>query len=141
MSPLTSWPLLSDRQLTKNLKVQFKSESKDEIFVAEYYANLILENIINNAIKYSEPQTELAISLSHEKDKIVCIVQDQGIGIRPDELENIFQPFYRSDALEHKQIAGNGLGLPIAKKASDAIGAVISIESKVAEGTKITIVF
>lgn len=125
----------------KNLSVDFKNESITEALVPEYYSNLILDNIVGNAIKYSAESTKITIEVLTIDSKIVCKIQDQGIGIKEEDLKNLFNHFFRSDALNHKTIAGNGLGLSIAKKAVDAINAKIEVESEFGIGTTFTITF
>ena len=125
----------------KNLKVNFEVKAETETLVPQYYASLILENIIINAIKYSLEGKTLLIEISEEGKYTLCKISDQGIGIKQEDLSSLFNPFFRSDALEHKQITGAGLGLSIAKKAVDAIGAHITVESKINKGTTFTIAF
>lgn len=125
----------------KNLKVNFEVKAETETLVPQYYASLILENIIINAIKYSLEGKTLSIEISEEGKYTLCKISDQGIGIKQEDLSSLFNPFFRSDALEHKQITGAGLGLSIAKKAVDAIGAQITVESKINKGTTFTIAF
>lgn len=125
----------------KELSISFKNEIKEDTLVPHYFANLILENIIENALKYSKDSTVIYISLTQSDSKILCKVQDEGIGIKKEDLNNLFNNFYRSDALNHKTISGNGLGLSIAKKAADAINAKIHLESEFEIGTTFTITF
>ncbi len=125
----------------KNLRILQNDKTENAAMVPDYYANIILENIVTNALKYSNPNAEIKIDVVQTGNKISCVIQDFGIGIRPEEIEHIFQPFYRSDALDHKQITGNGLGLSIAKKAAEAISASLYLESELHKGTKITLVF
>jgi nitrogen-specific signal transduction histidine kinase len=100
-----------------------------------------LRNIVENAIKYSPENKEIAIVVScNAPKKLVTIkISDQGYGIALDELETIFQPFYRSS--QHKSsISGTGLGLPIAKRIVEAHGGTISVSSVVDEGSTFNIV-
>jgi len=146
---LVSLPLLIDEALLrhkkaisdKNLSITFKNEVAEETLVSQYYTNLILDNLIDNAIKYSKEGTTVHITILQSGSKIVCKVQDQGMGIRKEDLDNIFHHFFRSDALDHKNIPGNGLGLSIAKKAADAINAKIEVDSDFGSGTTFTIQF
>ncbi|MBL6448735.1 HAMP domain-containing protein [Fulvivirga sp. 29W222] len=124
----------------KGVKIKVNSQVKD-IAVHRYYANLILDNVINNAIKYSDHGKEIHISVEKVGNNIVCQVQDYGIGIKKEDMPHLFNPFFRSDALDHKQIAGTGLGLSIAYKAAEAIKATISVESELKKGTKVIIKF
>ena len=73
-------------------------------------------------------------------DKLICEVIDFGIGIKQEDLELIFNPFYRSEALAHKSISGNGLGLSIAKKAADAVHASLYVNSELNKGSVFTII-
>lgn len=130
------------REITnKELKVNVELDDAEESTVHRYYANLILDNIIENAIKYSKDLGTIHISLKRKENHAICIIEDDGIGIRKEELDKLYNNFYRSDALEHKHILGNGLGLSIVKKSAEAIGAQIKIESELKKGTSCTIVF
>lgn len=109
--------------------------------VPQYYSRIIIENILDNAIKYSKPGTEIEISVHARGQHIVLTVQDDGIGIKKEDLSMIYDSFMRSDALGHKHISGNGLGLSIVKKCVDAIGADIEVESELGKGTTVTVTF
>jgi signal transduction histidine kinase len=63
------------------------------------------------------------------------------MGIAEEDLNNIFSPFFRSDAMNHKHVVGNGLGLSIAKKAALTINAEIFAESEYGQGTTFTVKF
>lgn len=127
--------------LIKKLSIAFKNETVNDISVPQYFSNLILENIIGNAIKYTKDATKIHISITQLDSKIICKIQDEGLGIRKEDLNRLFNHFFRSDALNHKNISGNGLGLSIAKKAADAINAQIEVESKFGKGSTFTITF
>ena len=109
--------------------------------VALFYSNLIIDNIISNAIKYSKKGSTLKISIDDSGEKILCRIQDQGIGIRKEDIDKIYNNFFRSEALTHKSIPGNGLGLSIAKKAANAIHATISVSSILGKGSTFSIQF
>ena len=125
----------------KKLTVDLELDDAQESSVHQYYANLILDNIIENAIKYSQFKGAIQILLKRKETGVVCIIKDEGIGIRAEDLDKLFDNFYRSDALEHKHIVGNGLGLSIVKKSADAIKAKITINSELHKGTQFTIAF
>lgn len=125
----------------KKLAIDFHKGAALESMVPQYYSNLMLDNIIGNAIKYSKDATTIHIDIILLGSKIVCKVRDEGIGIKKEDLNNLFNHFFRSDALNHKSISGNGLGLSIAKKAADAINAEIHVESEFGLGTTFTIKF
>ncbi|MGA9325257.1 MAG: HAMP domain-containing sensor histidine kinase [Salegentibacter sp.] len=125
----------------KKLKVAFRNEQKGETTVPQYYSGLILDNLISNAIKYSEQESDIQIRLFNEGTEGVVEISDEGIGIKKEDLEKIFSPFYRSEALGHKEIKGNGLGLSIARKAATSIGAEIDLKSEPAKGTTAKVIF
>lgn len=126
---------------SKGLSVEFKNAFTNNVLVPKYYANLILDNIINNAIKYSKNKTTIHINLYDSETGSVCEITDEGIGIKTEDMPNIFNHFFRSDALKHKEITGNGLGLSIAQKSADSINASISIKSSVGKGSTFFITF
>lgn len=126
----------------KGLKVSIKNPEQIEASLPEYYANLVFVNIINNSIKYSKNKGEIAISFSSTADKSVQIqISDQGIGIKPEDIDQVFTPFFRSDALNHKEVKGDGLGLSIAQKAAESLGATIDVTSSFGKGTTFTVTF
>ncbi|WP_418637915.1 sensor histidine kinase [Winogradskyella sp.] len=125
----------------KKLSISFKNDIENETLVPQYFSNLIFENIVSNAIKYAKDATTIHISIEELGSGIVCKVQDEGIGIKKEDLNNLFNNFFRSDALNHKNISGNGLGLSIAKKSADAINAKIQVESEFGVGTTFTVNF
>lgn len=120
---------------TKGIKVSLNSEQAENSMVPKYYSYLILDNIINNAIKYAPEQSKIKIDIRSEEGSTICRISDNGLGIKEEDLQHLFNPFFRSEALNHKHIAGVGLGLSIAKKAAEAIEAKISVTSKPNEGT------
>ncbi len=98
----------------------------------------VLQNLVQNAIKYSNGKKSLTI-LSHtstlNKDAIEIVIRDQGIGIEQTEQDSIFEPFYRTQTTRKTQIRGNGLGLSIAKQIVDAHGGKIRVMSSPGKGS------
>lgn len=144
-----SLPIITDEILSrhkkeisaKNLTLDLHMEITKDSLIQKYYANLVLDNIISNAIKYSKQNSKLHITVFDAEKGIICEIKDEGIGIHKDDIDKLFNPFFRSDALNHRDIFGNGLGLSIAKKAADAINAKLFVESELGVGTAITIAF
>lgn len=77
--------------------------------------NLVLSNLLENAIKYSPQQDQVHLALRREDDQLVFEVRDSGIGILPEEVNEIFKPFYRSPRVM-SETHGSGLGLEIVKR-------------------------
>ncbi|MDR6301500.1 sensor histidine kinase [Mesonia maritima] len=125
----------------KELSIKFTPPVKITKLVPSHYTDLILENILSNAIKYSNPQGKILINLTEKNQQLICTITDEGIGIAKEDVTKIFDPFFRSEALNHKHISGSGLGLSIAKKAAEIIDAKINLESNHPSGSTFTIEF
>jgi PAS domain S-box-containing protein len=96
-----------------------------------------LENILSNAFKYSYDQdVEMVLNFGH--DRVTIAITDYGIGIPPNEMANLFQPFYR--AANTTEIEGTGLGLSIAKEYIDKHGGQIFLNSKLNKGTTVSVI-
>jgi two-component system sensor histidine kinase CiaH len=94
---------------------------------------------LDNAIKYSPQGSEILVSGGHTPSKTVIAIQDHGVGISKDNLEHIFERFYRADASRSKATTGFGLGLSIAKLIADAHNGDVTLTSQPNKGTTATI--
>jgi sigma-B regulation protein RsbU (phosphoserine phosphatase) len=95
----------------------------------------VLDNLIDNAIKYSGEDTEVVVSARQVDHEVLVSVVDQGIGIPAEELPKVFDRMYRTRRRRVTKIAGAGLGLPICKRLIEAHGSKIWIESEEGKGT------
>jgi len=95
----------------------------------------IFVNLISNAIKYTHKGGNVSVSLNKEGKGVRLMVEDSGIGIPPEDIDRIFEKFYRIKTEQTRSIAGSGLGLSIVKGVVDAHGGVIHVESEVGNGT------
>ena len=100
----------------------------------------ILHNILSNAIKYSIDPGTITVKLYNNED-IVIQIQDTGIGIPDQDIDRIFERFYRVDKARSRKMGGTGLGLSIAKELVELHGGKIKISSKVGKGTTVTLYF
>jgi CheY-like chemotaxis protein len=99
----------------------------------------VLLNVLSNAIKYN--RTGGSVDLSFEvvdRARVRTVIADTGIGIEPDRLVGLFEPFERLGA-EHSDVEGTGLGLALAKRLTEAMGGSISVDSRPGEGTNFVI--
>ena len=98
-----------------------------------------LINLIDNAIKYSEPGNNIEISAANDNDHIVIKVKDHGIGIAAKHLPRLFERFYRVDKARSRKMGGTGLGLAIVKHIAQLHKGTISVESALGKGSTFTL--
>ncbi|MBU2554115.1 MAG: hybrid sensor histidine kinase/response regulator [Bacteroidetes bacterium] len=101
----------------------------------------VIGNLLNNAIKYSEPNTLITVDVSYNNEVITTKIIDEGLGIRQEELDKIFHPFETTSTKATAKEKSTGLGLAIVKKIVEAHKGKISVESQLGVGTTFTICF
>ncbi len=97
-----------------------------------------ISNLLQNALKYSAHETAVRVTLECEGGQITLRVVDGGIGIPPEDLKRLFEPFHR--AANVTAISGTGLGLSITKQAIELHGGTITVDSQLGSGTTFTVV-
>lgn len=95
----------------------------------------ILDNLIENAIKYTPDGGEIWVNARGDGDKVLINVTDTGIGVAADDLAHIFQKFYRVDNSQTRQIGGTGLGLYLVKQRVEALNGRVWCESSFGDGS------
>ena len=98
------------------------------------------QNLIINAFAHGNDDTEITIRITVLNNILQIIVSDNGKGMRPEEVNHLFQRYYRGTNTE-KKTAGTGLGLAITKSITEAHGGNISVESEIGLGTDFKICF
>lgn len=98
---------------------------------------LVWNNLFSNAIKFTEPGGEIAVSLKVNREYAVVQIKDTGCGIREEEMKHIFEKFYQADTSRAMQ--GNGLGLALAKRVIEIMGGRITVESEPGKGSVFTV--
>lgn len=103
---------------------------------------ILLRNILDNAIRYSDPDSyPVEVSLREKPDEYTISIQDFGKGIPESEIPFIFEPFYRVDKSRSKKTGGYGLGMSLSKKIMEAHGGVIEVVSQPKTGTTVFLKF
>jgi two-component system phosphate regulon sensor histidine kinase PhoR len=97
----------------------------------------VLHNLLENAVKFTEPGGNIVMSASRENGGIVLRVEDTGQGIPPADLPHIFERFYRADKARTREQGGTGLGLSIVKHIIQLHGGSVAAESRYGKGTTI----
>lgn len=114
-----------------------KKRIEQKVYMAVDYDFLheILDNLVGNAIKYTPEGGEIWVNARGDGDKVLINVTDTGIGISPDDINHIFQKFYRVDNSQTRQIGGTGLGLYLVKQRVEALGGRVWAESSFGDGS------
>ena len=99
----------------------------------------ILINLLNNAIKFTE-MGEIKVSCSPHDSKVIISVSDTGIGIKPEDIETIFEPFRQIDAGLSRKYEGTGLGLSITRKLVNMMGGEIQVKSEEGVGSTFSVI-
>ena len=114
----------------------------DEQISAKFDTTLLeqaLVNLLDNAIKYSEPKSTIFLKAQQNHSDLRISVEDQGIGIAKKHLPRLFERFYRVDKSRSRNLGGTGLGLAIVKHIAQAHGGNVTVESELGVGSVFTI--
>lgn len=99
----------------------------------------LVDNLLDNACKYSEPGTTIRIKAWGEPGAVCLCVEDQGAGIHADDLPHLFEPFYRSPHARRHGVSGVGLGLAVARRIAEAFAGRVLVDSELGQGTRFTL--
>ncbi len=102
----------------------------------------VFQNLIENALKYSEPGTPVFVTITHDadlKNQVTVSIEDQGEGIAPEHIPRLTERFYRVDKGRSRQTGGTGLGLAITKHILNRHRAKLTISSQLTKGTAISV--
>jgi len=131
------------RRVAELDKVEIITELSEGCFVEANEDDIyqIVFNLIENAVKYNVKGGKVRVFLFEKDDTVCLIVSDTGVGIPPEDIERIYERFYRVDKARSREAGGSGLGLAIVSSAVMNLNGTIDTESKVGEGTRITVSF
>lgn len=125
----------------KEISIKTKLEQDCVIHSDNYLVSIIFNNLLSNAIKYSNQKGNIIINLNKKNNQITCGIIDNGVGISKEDLDKIFNSFFRANASNHPDIKGTGIGLSIVKRLCDLLDIAISINSNIGVGTEVTLLF
>jgi signal transduction histidine kinase len=132
ISILNSYRILSEQE-----GYRFTYRCDPDIFVHGDEARIkqVLSNLVNNAVRYSDEDKDISITVTEIGDAVRCEVADKGQGIPEDELEHIWERYYKSSSNHGRNAAGTGLGLSIVKEILLLHKARFGVTSKLHEGS------
>lgn len=131
---------LQARAADKSVELDIRNEwSRSQLFVADApRLEQVLSHLIDNAIKFSKPNSTVCVTSVYQDHTWVVTVADDGIGIPPREQAHLFQRFHRCSNARSAEIQGAGLGLYISKTIVDAHGGELVVESALEQGATVT---
>lgn len=123
----------------KSQRFTFEADNQKTYKVLGHYNSIerALQNIIQNAISYTQESGHISVSIQQTGYKIKILVKDTGVGIAKADLPKVFDRFYKAS---HARSQGTGLGLPIAKQIIEQYGGSVSLTSEVSKGTEVAVV-
>ena len=128
-------PVLAGRGLTLTWSAPEATISVDrELFKS------LLYNLVDNGAKASQPGQAVTIEAGYREDRLYISVTDRGIGIPPNELKRITEPFYMVDKARTRKAGGAGLGLALCQEIAKLHHAALTIESTLGKGTCVSVI-
>ncbi|HEY1156437.1 MAG TPA: ATP-binding protein [Arthrobacter sp.] len=124
---------------SKNISIVVGGRTEGKVFGDQDLLVTALRNLIDNAIRYSPPNTRVGIGVRSREGLVSISVTDQGDGLSPEEQERVFERFYRVDAARSRQTGGTGLGLSIVKHVASNHGGEVTLWSQPGQGSTFTL--
>lgn len=123
----------------KEIRLDMNCDETLYVMVDPVRFEQILFNLLDNAIKYSDPHTKTSVIAQQEKGEVFIAIRDEGAGIPQEDLPFVFDRFYRVDKSRSRHLGGTGLGLSIVKELVEAHGGRIEVKSERNKGTAFVI--
>jgi two-component system phosphate regulon sensor histidine kinase PhoR len=124
----------------KGVQLDLSCDKALEAMISAPLLEQAVVNLLDNAIKYSPPNSVVTIEARQEGDELVLSVIDEGCGIEPEHLPRVFERFYRPDRARSRALGGTGLGLSIVKHIAQAHRGRVSVKSQPGMGSTFRIV-
>ena len=134
--------LMQEKTKAKNLKIIIKTTPEPSYLnIVPDDFDIILTNLIDNSVKYTEQEGTISINSTITDKEVKLEISDTGIGITTEDLNKIFNEFYRSKNAKAADLRGTGLGMSIVKNLIKQYGGSIDVQSQIEKGTTVTISF
>ena len=139
-----SQPMVKEKNI--DFRFHVTHMEKEYLYADQLRINQIYINILSNAIKYTEPGGRVSVDLKEEESlkdgcvRLTYVVADTGIGMSPEYMAHMYQPFSRQTDSRVNSIQGTGLGLAITKQMVDLMGGIIDCQSEQGKGTTFTVI-
>ena len=139
-----SQPMIKEKNIDFHFRIN--RMEKEYLYADQLRLNQIYINILSNAIKYTEPGGHVSVDMREDESKkpgcvqLTYIVSDSGIGMSPEYMANMYQPFSRQTDSRVNSIQGTGLGLAITKQMVDLMNGTINCQSEPGKGTTFTVI-
>lgn len=130
---------LSVKEKNQQVKIDI-DDHVPEIYADKDAIEQVILNILSNAIKYTPENGMIKMKVKKQTETVKLIIEDNGIGIPKEDLERIFERFYRVDKARSRDLGGTGLGLSISKRIVESHNGQINIDSKYGNGTIVTVI-
>ncbi|OAB25387.1 two-component sensor histidine kinase [Paenibacillus macquariensis subsp. defensor] len=125
--------------LAKGIQIDLEMPDAVKITADCDELNQVWMNLLGNSIKFTPSGGHIEIRMTHSMNEILFTITDSGIGIAPEQLDYVFERFYKTDMSRNRNIGGNGLGLAIAKKIVTLHRGSIEMKSQVGVGTTVVV--
>jgi len=119
----------------KKIRIELDCDKETTAVLDPTLIEQAVANLLDNALKYSEPQSMVLVRSHRKNSEMVISVKDHGIGIAQKHLPRLFERFYRVDKSRSRSMGGTGLGLAIVKHIAQAHGGQVMVESRLGEGS------
>jgi len=129
---IKQYNVLADK---KGIKINYQTPQTIEMTTDKNYVCRIMENLLSNALKFSEPGKEVAVTIKSESDQVEISVADQGPGLNADDLSKLYQKFTKLTPRPTGGESSQGLGLSIVKTLSNCLGGDVRCESTLSVGS------
>jgi signal transduction histidine kinase len=129
-------PTVSSKNMTVTVET---SDTLPDVMADRIRLQQVFSNLIGNAVKYTPPEGWVRVAANNQNGSIRVVIQDNGLGISPEDQAHVFERFYRVRRPETDSIEGTGLGLAIVRSLVEAHNGQITLESKLGQGSSFTL--